>query len=483
MLLSKPYRGFRLEPVINWWLNSVTEKSISRIKHNRFERRLSLGLAGARSGAALLKSTAGTALLDGEQRQAKRKLALEREAQRFCKDLGKLKGSYVKIGQTMAFLGHSFLPEPLIASLRDLENNTTPLHWKSLEPLLATSLGEDFYDLEVESTPLAAASIGQVHRAVDRMTQQSMVLKVQYPGIKQTIKSDFGDVIQLLRLARWLPSGRSAEAWLLEIKHLLEDEVDYTLERRNIDQFADLLALDTRFVVPGVIDKYCRTDTLAMDYIDGYHVCSPAVQKLNQSVRNDIGIAMLDLLLMEIFDWGVVQTDPNFGNYRIVIDEDGSARLALLDFGAVRALPSPFLDGLRTAIAAAHDENREAIANALVALDCLQADSSLAARQLFVDFCLCIFEPVRQNAQNVPRYCFNDRGEYCWAQSNLLKRAAKLGIASSKDENFTLPAKEFAFIVRKLSGVFNFIAALRAEFNGYDILSHRIRSWREQGIP
>ena len=127
-----------------------------------------------------------------------------KEARRFVRELGKLKGTYVKIGQMMALLGEHFLPPALTEALRDLASDTEPLPWRSIRPALQAALGERMAELDIEPQAIAAASLAQVHRATVKASGEQICLKVQYPGLAEVIDADFDNVVRMLVLARWV---------------------------------------------------------------------------------------------------------------------------------------------------------------------------------------------------------------------------------------------------------------------------------------
>jgi predicted unusual protein kinase regulating ubiquinone biosynthesis (AarF/ABC1/UbiB family) len=454
-------------------------RTLSRIKSKRLERRLSLSLAGVRAGSAIIAGRATDWWLAPEQRRLKRSEILAEQAMQFADELGQLKGSYVKIGQLLALLGEHVLPPELTEALHTLEHQTMALEWSALEDRVAAELGARYDELTIDPEPIGAASLGQVHRASRQHDRRDLCLKIQYPGIRDAIDSDFNDVVALLRLANWLPAGREVEEWLMEIRHLLTLEVDYRHEARMTRAIAKLVARDPRFQVPAVIDRYCTDNILALEYLPGLVVSEEEVQQLSLRRRNQLGKAMLDLLLTEIYDWGIMQTDPNFGNYRIRLDAGGD-RLALLDFGAVRKLDPKFLEALRHTIAAAHHNDLADTIQGCLGLGCIQHSHPDEIKELFARFCMSLLEPLRPIDDQVPAHAVNSRGQYRWRESGLLKRAGKLAAKSALSTHFIVPPKEFALITRKLTGVFTFISVLGCEFNGHDILERHVQRWERR---
>ena len=188
-----------------------------------------------------------------------------------------------------------------------------------------------------------------------------------------------------------------------------------------------------------------------------------------------------ELFFYELYDWGLLQTDPNFGNYLLRLDDrrkrEGEDELALLDFGSVLDCSEDFLFHLRHTIAASQRQDVPAIVDGLIGLGCLQPDASEEGRQMFADFCLHLLEPLRPVDQ-LPAEHLNAQGEYCWGGSRLMRRAGKQAAANAASRHFTTPSRDFALIARKLTGVFNFIAVLDAQFNACDMIESHIAAWQ-----
>ena len=302
------------------------------IKKGGLSRRLSIGLAGAKGGLGLLQAKAGSLLLPKDQQQEHNDNALEREAKRFVVHLGELKGAYVKIGQMLALYGEHILPVQVTDALHTLESSTQPLEWAAIQPTLESQFSNGGYDeLKLNQTAIAAASLSQVHTGFLRDNEQEVCVKIQYPGIADAIEDDFKHVMQMLSLARWVKSGRQMEALTQELKRYLLKEVDYRYELETAERVRSLLQGDARYKIPKYHQKLCGAKVLTMEYVQGFDVLHPEVQAISQQRRNAIAESMLELFFKEAFEWGLMQTDPNFGNYRILLSEEGD-QLVLLDF-------------------------------------------------------------------------------------------------------------------------------------------------------
>lgn len=450
--------------------------TVSRIKTGSFERRLSLTRAGLFAGTRMASHYATNWLASKESRDQRHRAMLSSQADFLVEELGKLKGSVVKIGQVMALYGEHFLPEEVTEALHTLEDQTTSLAWSSIRTVLEQELGpQRLAELDIDPEPIGAASLGQVHRARRRSDGLELVLKVQYPGVADAVDSDLNAVAQLLKIARLVSIGPEFNDWLEEVRDMMHREVDYRLEARTTEKFRLLLVDDDRFVVPRVLEEYSTSHVIASTYEHGHSVSSVTVRELPQQRRNQLGQAALELFFRELFVWGEIQTDPNFGNYRIrIAGEEGSEadhdQIVLLDFGAVQSYPDSFLQPVIHMIRSSYEGRLEDVIDGGVQLRFMSRDWPEEVLTTFGEVCMSVLEPLQADHSRWPDYAVNDQGQYRWKQSDLPSRVARHAARSAISRYFRIPPKEFVFLNRKLIGVYTFIAVLYSEFNGEDLL-------------
>ncbi|SFR73938.1 Predicted unusual protein kinase regulating ubiquinone biosynthesis, AarF/ABC1/UbiB family [Marinobacter daqiaonensis] len=451
-------------------------KTVSRIRTGSFERRLSMTRAGLFAGTRVASHMATNWLTSADQREERHKAMLSKQARFLVEELGQLKGSVVKIGQIMALYGEHFLPEEVTEALHTLEDQTSALEWQAVEKVLKEELGADrLQELDVDPEPIGAASLGQVHRARRRSDDLELVLKVQYPGVAKAVDSDLDAVAQMLRVARLVSFGPEFNDWLEEVRMMMHREVDYALEAATTEKFRTLLADDPRFVVPHVLMEYSTEHIIAQTYEHGHPVGSPAVRALSVDRRSRLGEAALELFFRELFEWGEIQTDPNFGNYRIRLAGEPGAdpdndQIVLLDFGAVQSYSDEFLSPVIQMIRASYEQDEEGVIEGGIALNFMQRDWPDEVLSKFAQVCMSVLEPLAPANNSWPDYAVNDKGQYRWKESDLPSRVAREAARSAVSRYFKVPPKEFVFLNRKLIGVYTFIAVLRAEFNGETLL-------------
>lgn len=463
----------------------MTRKTVKRVKTGSVERRFSMAKAGFLAGAKYATASAGSMFTPKDQREARRKENLSARAQELVDELGRLKGSVVKIGQMMALFGEHFLPEEVTTALHTLENQTTALEWPSIERHLKRELGEvKMAELEIEETPLGAASLAQVHKAIRKSDGKELVLKIQYPGVADAIDSDMRALVRLLKLSRLVPMTEQFNLWLDEVREMLKREVDYDLEAHTTRHFRDVLSEDTRFVVPEIISEYSSHNIMCMTFERGISVTDPSVLKLSQERRNFIGRAIMELCCREVFEWNKMQTDPNFGNYLLRFgDSPENDQIVLLDFGAIRDFDNDVLGPGREMIRASFHHDGDRLVRALNALDFLARG---APRRLLDDFCSLCFEAIEvlQDPERFPppAEVLNDKGEYCWGKSDLPNRIMNRASRNALSVHFDVPPKEFIFLARKLLGAYTFLHVIEAEVRGNTILEPFIHMQEEADI-
>jgi predicted unusual protein kinase regulating ubiquinone biosynthesis (AarF/ABC1/UbiB family) len=236
---------------------------------------------------------------------------------------------------------------------------------------------------------------------------------------------------------------------------MLHREVDYMAEAQHTELFAQRLADDARFVVPRIVREYCSDQLLAMSFETGLHVRDPAVQALSQARRNALGAAAFELFLREFFRWGMVQTDPHFGNYRFRVGPP--EQMVLLDFGATRSFGRGFIESYRDIVHGAISGDRAEMLRGGIGIGLMEADFPKPVLESFFELCALIVEP------------FADL-DYDWGASDLPQRATERIARNAMTRHFRIPPREIVFLHRRMAGVFILLATLRCKLNVHGLL-------------
>ena len=361
--------------------------------------------------------------------------------------LSHLRGAAMKLGQMISMDAGDFLPEELTQVLARLRDNAHHMPPQQLQQVLSAQWGKEWRTRfqRFEPRPIAAASIGQVHRAMTHDGRQ-LAIKVQYPGIRESIDADVDNVAGLLRLSGLLPREFDVAPLLAEAKRQLAEETDYGREGQQMTLFGKLLADDPSVVVPVLDEEFTTGSVLAMSFVDGEPIES--LEGAPQATRDAVMTTLIGIVLRELFEFGVMQTDPNFANYRFQPD---TGRLVLLDFGAARTVAGDTVTGYRRLIEAALDANNMAMREAAVAAGFLgrgAVDRHGAGVDAMID--IILGEVHRPGA-----FDFGDRRFVNALRDN------GTAIASDKAA-WHVPPADILFVQRKISGTALLAARLEA---------------------
>lgn len=454
---------------------NVRKGSISALKTRPLERNIALTMLGLGAGSKIVAhSIANMFRGEAARDDADRDFYKER-AQVLADELGNLKGSVMKAGQMLSLYGQYFLPEEAVTVLATLQDDTPAVDWKVVLPVLERGIGRDkLRDLEVDENPLAAASLGQVHRARRKRDGLEIVVKIQYPGVADAIESDIKTLSRLMMMTRLAPKGLDLEPVFNEVREMLHREVDYETERHFTQTFAEKLKDDPRFVVPRVLGEYCSDRVLTMTFEHGYHVRDAVVQGLPQERRNALSRGFLELFLREFFRWHMVQSDPHFGNYRIRPGADGQDRIVLLDFGATRVFGRGFVESYADIVRGAIEQDRASIFRGSIDIGLMNDGFPQSVLNAFAEMCEMVVEPFGEAAR-MPAPLRNKKGEYRWGASDLPMRAGRVAAGNALSAYFRVPPREIVFLHRRLAGVFIMLATLHGELNARDMLLHYLK--------
>lgn len=268
-----------------------------------------------------------------------------RTAEHVFRVLGELKGGAMKFGQMLSVFEAALPPEvigPYRAALTMLQEAAPALPAARVHAVLATELGDDWRErfLSFEDEPEAAASIGQVHKAVWE-DGRPVAVKVQYPGAGEALLGDYKQLGRLIKLFAILAPGLDVEPMLDELRERVAEELDYRLEAAAQQAFADVYRGDKEVLVPEVVDFSERV--LVTEWMDGTPLAA-VIREGTQEARDDAGLAYARFLFSGPERVGYLHADPHPGNFRVL--DDG--RLGVIDFGAVKHLPNGFPSALGT---------------------------------------------------------------------------------------------------------------------------------------
>ena len=389
-------------------------------------------------------------LADGERPHLRDLLLTPSNVGRVADRLSHLRGAAMKLGQIISMDAGDLLPAELTAIMARLRDSAHHVPPAQLLKVLVSEWGPDWrtrfqrFDLH----PIAAASIGQVHRAIARDGRE-LAIKVQYPGVSDSIASDVDNVATLLKMSGALPKGLDIAPLLSEAKRQLAEEADYQREGQQMMLFERLLADTPEVVVPTLDPQLTTSRILAMTFLPGRPI--ETLETAPQAARDEAMRTLMTVVLRELFEFGVMQTDPNFANYRIQPD---TGRLVLLDFGAARPVEPATAAGYRQLLRAGLSGDRTATRAAALSAGFL-GPAAVARHGAQVD---AMIDVVLGELGRPGVFDFGDR------RFVAALRDPGLEIASDSAA-WHLPATDILFVQRKISGTALLAARLKARID------------------
>ncbi|PKH54889.1 ubiquinol-cytochrome C reductase [Shewanella sp. Choline-02u-19] len=431
----------------------MKHKQTAKVPTSRLSRLSSLGgLASRLAGNVLVEGA--KRLSQGQKPSLNELVMTPSNITHMADKLAELRGAAMKVGQMLSMDSGELLPKELSDILSRLRSDAKAMPHKQLVTLLKTNWGNDWLDpfAHFELNPFAAASIGQVHLAT-LASGEKLAVKLQYPGIRNSIDSDIDNVAAILKLSKLIPSNVQFDQLLAEAKKQLHVEADYQNELSMLQRFQSHIANNEinadEFIVPTTYPVLCNQNILVMEFIDGQSIES--INTLEQVTRNNIATRLLKLFFKELFAFKLMQTDPNFANYQYQAESD---KLVLLDFGATRAIPSALSDQYKQLMAASIINDRKTMENAAQNIGFFQDAITKEQKSLVLDIFYLACEPLRFE------------GDYDFSDNTLAKRIKQAGMAMSMDRNeWHSPPADAIFIHRKLAGLYLLASKIGAKVN------------------
>lgn len=330
------------------------------------------------------------------EREAQRKVVenARKTAEAMLKTLGEMKGLPLKLGQMASYIDGLAPPgyeEKFQEVLKKLQAKAPPLSREAAVKVITSELGapEEVF-AEWEPDPFAAASIGQVHRAVTH-TRDRVAVKVQYPDIDKAIENDLKSISMLESMIA--PIGRkyhSKEA-LEEIKSVFLAELDYRQEADNAEKFRTMHEGDEDIVIPKIFHSLSSKRVLTAELIGGDDYATFCANA-SQEERNKTSATIWRFMFRSLFKHGVLYADPHPGNYRFL----GDGKVAFLDFGCVKVMPPALVAGTKRYVIAAMDQDWDELERACI--EVLGYDpTDPGAFKLYMDYTKLVLEPLTKD--------------------------------------------------------------------------------------
>lgn len=425
---------------------------MSRIRRTWFGRSATVAKLGARVGSTYASTAARKVFASAERR-----IELDRErelttAAQVAEELGQMKGALMKLGQMASYLDEG-LPEPLRIALAQLRSNAPPMSSDLAAGVIERELGNapERVFVEWDPAPIAAASIGQVHRAVavDPATgvERPVAVKVQYPGVDAAIAADLRNADLLGKLLEQGFSGLDPTEMVEEIKARLTEELDYRLEARNQARFAAFYRGHPFIHVPAVVRGLSTSRVLTTELVNGRTwddlLTAPAAD------RDRAGEIIFRFVFRSLYRMHSFNGDPHPGNY--LFHDDG--RVTFLDFGLVKHFTAHEIDTFASMVrAAAVDRDAASFRRTVEAAGMLRPNAP-ATTEAVGEYFSHFYEPVREDR------VMTWSGEYA---SSIVRHT--FDRTSPISQYATVP-RAFVFIQRINLGLYALLGQLRATGN------------------
>ena len=418
------------------------------VSTSRLARGLKLGRLTAGVGARLALSHGKAALSRTDD--ATELLAHRKSAEAMLGALGEMKGLALKLGQMISYADND-LPSPYRKLLARLQADAPTMSLHTVYEVIEDQLGcsPDRLFSSFEAKPLAAASIGQVHRAT-LPDGRDAVVKVQFPGVADAMRADIDNGAVLFAFGQLAFPNVKRSDLKAELLQVMLEECDYRMEAANQREFREIWGDHDVISVPEVHDEFCSERVITTQFVTGRRFAE-FVAGASQSSKNLAGYAMLEFMLTSFFEHGLFNGDPHPGNY-IFCDDD---TVAFLDFGCVKRTSDAMREVFGEFLASTIRGDAAGLMQAVRDLGYAPPGTSMSADEWL----------------KVERYVQKPwiRDEEFTFEPAFIRRIWPLLLKNPEMRRFSLP-REFLFLNRLWFGLYAILTDLRASNNYHEIV-------------
>lgn len=402
-----------------------------------------------------------------------------KQARLITQSLGQLKGAAQKAGQLLSLELDDYFPPEAIEILSQLQNKGSTIPFNEIEKILFSELGPDHFNYlqEIDKKPIASASIAQIHKALliqnSNKLSQPVVIKVQHPGVADSIDSDIALLKNLVK-SFCLVTQRSMDLdpVFAEFRNMLKQEVDFLQETEFLQLYQKHILslnqarertgiLEPSYFVPTVFEKLSTKKVIVMSLESGQSLNDWLLESPPIEDRLTLAHLILNLYCHEFFQWGLVQTDPNFSNFLIRKSPKDGVGLVLLDFGATRRYSDDFVKKYKQLLLTVQGQNQAKIIENAIQMELLDPRESESAQLLFIKMMNLAVEPFLGKKYDQ----YSTENTFQFADKEYNDRSKKVIKEFLKELKYTPPPHNLIFLHRKLGGIFSLLRRLNIELN------------------
>lgn len=425
-------------------------KTLNKIPTGKIERTGSLLKAGAKVGVNYLKYYGNKITKDEDEA---RKILNEDNASDIYDSLKELKGSALKVAQMLS-MEKNILPAEYVEKFSLSQFSVPPLSGALVKKTFRKYFGknpEDIFD-EFSAESVNAASIGQVHTA--KKDGQKMAVKIQYPGVRESISSDL-KMVKPIAMKMFNIKKEGSESYFQEVEDKLFEETDYNLELKRSRHFAEECSHLPNIKFPHYYEQYSCEKIITMDWMPGIHFSEFTKKQNNEKDLNKIGQTLWDFYMYQMHILKKVHADPHPGNFLISEDKE----LLVIDFGCIKEIPEDFYIPYFELAKEENLKNPEVFREKLFTLEILREEDSQEEQEFFSKLFYELLELFTRP--------FNQE-KFNFADETFFQEIAELGqkyakISNIKGMNTNRGSRHFIYLNRTFFGLYNMLHDLKAK--------------------
>lgn len=442
---------------------AASGKSSGQLTRGRAKRVFKVGELATSVGSSYLWEALKSPFRSAGKREQSLLDTHIRNAMRIVESSKELKGAFMKLVQMLS-MRDDILPGEALKVLSVVQSQVPPMAYSEIRDQVKSELGKAPEQLfrSFDKEAFAAASLGQVHRAVLK-SGEAVVVKVQYPGVEETVQQDLSNIKALLqvftRIGRDVMRQNIDQSEVYqELEERLHEELDYINEAKNIALFQQMFRADRDVLIPEVYPQFSSRRVLTMSMLEGYPFADVLKPGVDQQTKDWVALKYFRVTWRQIFEFGTLHTDPHPGNYLITFHP----KIAILDFGSIRIFPENIRAGYHDLAAAILRRDTAAMAEICVRLGFLDPGDDPTPMIRILDV---IFEPVLVDKKYDPR------------SYDSLEKGMEIASIGFEHRLFKAPGHRI-FLTRALIGLESYLKQLGTVTNWHRVFKDCVEKYR-----